>query len=75
MRITLDVADWERIDRLAKRLYGSEQRGTVELLLAANPGLAALALRRSGYLPRGTVIIVPAAPVSSTNTSLTRPWQ
>ena len=75
MRITLDVADWERIDSLAKRLYGTEQRGTVELLLAANPGLAALAKQRSGYLPRGTVILVPAAPVSSTNSSLKRPWQ
>lgn len=75
MRITLDVADWERIDRLAKRLYGTEQRGTVELLLAANPGLAALAMHRSGYLPRGTVINVPAAPLSRTNASLIRPSQ
>ncbi|UIY44158.1 tail protein X [Methylobacterium radiotolerans] len=75
MRITLDKADWERIDRLAKRLYETERGGTVELLLAANPGLAALALKNSGYLPRGLVINVPPAPVSTTNTSLTRPWQ
>lgn len=75
MRLTLDVADWERVDRLAKRLYGTEQNGNVEALLAANPGLSAIAARHSGYLPRGTVIDVPAAAVSTINIALTRPWQ
>ena len=74
MRITLDVADWERIDRLAKRLFGSEQGGTVKALLQANPGLAALAARHSGFLPRGTEVAVPVAPAPSVNPALTRPW-
>lgn len=75
MRLTLDVADWERVDRLAKRLYGTEQNGNVKLLLDVNPGLSAIAVRHSGYLPRGTVIDVPAAAVSTVNTTLTRPWE
>lgn len=46
----------ERLDRIAKAIYGSEQDGTVEALLDANPGLAAL-----GFLiPAGTVVAVPA---------------
>ena len=75
MRITLDLVDWERIDRLAKRLYGTEQNHNVEALLDANPGLAAIAARHSGHLPRGTVIDVPAPSISTVNTALTRPWQ
>jgi len=30
----------ERIDRFARRIYGTEKGGTVEGVLAANPGLA-----------------------------------
>lgn len=57
----------ERLDRLAKKLMQTEQRGTVEALLLANPGLAALLV--GGVVPAGTVIQVPEdfqpAPVQS----------
>ena len=75
MRITLDEAEWERIDRLALRLYGTERGGRVEALLAANPGLAALAARNAGFLPRGTVVSVPAPPRPAPNPAFVRPWQ
>lgn len=45
----------ERLDRIAKKLYGTEQGGTVEALLDANPGLAAL----GPIVPDGAVIFVP----------------
>lgn len=48
----------ERIDRIALVLYGSERGGTVELLWAANPGLA----DRGPFIPAGTVIQVPPPP-------------
>ena len=75
MRITLDRWNWERIDRLAERLYGTEQGGTVEALLRANPGLAILAARHSGFLPRGTTVAVPPPPAPRPDPALTRPWQ
>ena len=75
MRIVLDLADLERIDRLARRLYGSERGGTLEALLAANPGLAALALRNGCFLPRGTMIAVPLPTAPAPNPALTRPWE
>ena len=75
MRLVLDLVDLERIDRLTKRLYGTERGGTLEALLAANPGLAALALRNGCFLPRGTQIEVPLPPASAPNPALTRPWE
>lgn len=45
----------ERLDRIAKAIYGTEQGGTVEALLDANPGLAALGV----IVPEGTVLAVP----------------
>ena len=59
----------ERLDRIAKALYGSEQGGTIEALLNANPGLAAL----GPLIPRGTRIGVPERPAPP-EPSLTRPW-
>lgn len=61
--------EFERLDRIAQTLYGSERGGTVEMLLDANPGLAAL----GPELPRGTVITVPDRPEPKT-TATTRPW-
>ena len=59
----------ERLDRIAKALYGSERGGTIEALLNANPGLAAL----GPLIPRGTRIDVPERPAPP-EPSLTRPW-
>jgi phage tail protein X len=48
----------ERIDRIARKIFGSERGGTTEALLDANPGLAALGLA----VPEGTVLAVPIVP-------------
>ena len=63
--------DEERIDRIAKAIYGSERGGTVELLWAANRGLAA----KGAFIPRGTVIQVPAKPLPPPNPAFQRPWE
>lgn len=49
----------ERLDRIAKKLMQTERQGTVEAILAANPGLAALS-SSGAMVPEGTVIQVPA---------------
>lgn len=66
-----EVGDDERIDRIAARIYGTERGGTVELLLDANPGLAAL----GPFIPRGTVIEVPQKPAPPPNPAYQRPWE
>lgn len=48
----------ERLDRIAKTIFGSELDGAVEALLDANPGLAKLAYP-AGHVPEGTEILVP----------------
>lgn len=45
----------ERIDRIARAIYGTELGGTVEALLDANPGLAA----HGPVMPEGTMIEAP----------------
>ena len=60
----------ERIDRIAFKLYGSERGGTVELLLASNPGLA---LQGPFIAPR-TVIQVPAPPATKA-AAVQLPWE
>lgn len=45
----------ERLDRIARQLYGTEKGGTVEVLLDANPGLSMC----WPQIPEGTVINVP----------------
>ena len=64
------LAPYERLDRLAKRLYGTEQGGTVEALLDANPGLAAL----SPFVPGGTTLMVPEVDTTPPD-DLLRPWE
>ena len=61
--------DTERLDRIARALYGSEHGGTVEALHDANPGLAEHGI----LIPRGTVIKVPAPPPAPDR--LVRPWE
>lgn len=65
------TADEERIDRIAKAIYGTEQGGTVEALLAANPGLAALC----PLIPRNTKITVPAKAPPAPSAAYPRPWE
>ena len=59
----------ERIDRIAKRLYGSEGNGAVELLYASNPGLAA----QGAFIAAGTVLTVPDPPAAKA-LSVQLPW-
>lgn len=51
------TAQGDVLDRICFNRYGTEQ-GTVELALAANPGLAA----RGAILPPGLTIILPPLP-------------
>ncbi|MBX3545608.1 tail protein X [Chelatococcus sp.] len=45
-----------RLDILARDLLGTEQEGAVEMLVAANPGLAE---RSKGFATAGEALIVP----------------
>lgn len=63
--------DFERLDRIARDLFGSKRGGTVEALLTANPGLA----DRGFILPRGTVVMVPVLPERTVDPALVRPWE
>lgn len=66
--------DEERIDRVARSIYGEEGNRAVELLLEANPGLVGQSTGTPGVLPFGTVLLVPAQPARSSE-ALVRPWQ
>lgn len=55
--ITMVTLPGETIDQVCLRAYGIE-RGRVEAVLDANPGLASRPLR----LPAGVVIIMPVVP-------------
>lgn len=61
----------ERLDHIARKLYGTEQGGTVEALLDANPGLAAL----GPIAPEGTIIIVPAKVATPPSGSYQLAWE
>ncbi|PZA12482.1 phage tail protein [Rhodopseudomonas palustris] len=54
--------DGLRLDHIARDELGSERGGTVESILALNPGLAAL----GWIIPIGTVIKLPPRPSAST---------
>lgn len=60
----------ERIDRIAKRLYGSERGGSVERLWDANPGLAA----QGAFVAPRTVLVVPDPPPTPT-AAVQLPWK
>ena len=66
--------DEERLDRIARAIYGDEGNGAVERLLDANPGLSGRTPTATGALPFGTVVTVPAVPAAA-DTGPTRPWQ
>ena len=59
-----------RIDHLARRVYGTEKDGTVEAILAANPGLATSGLT----LPVGTKVIIPDRPPATAVAAAVNPW-
>ena len=45
----------DRLDRICKEYYGTERNGTVEAVLAANPGLSTL----GPLLPLDTLVKLP----------------
>ncbi len=55
----------ERLDHIAKAIYGGERGGVVEALLAANPGLA---LQGAFIAPRTVLQVPAAAAIVSTST-------
>lgn len=61
----------ERIDRIARAIYGTERGGTVEALLDANAGLAAHGV----IVPEGTVIAVPAEVAAATDAGYVLAWE
>jgi len=60
----------ERLDRIARKLFGAEGAGAVEALYAANPGLAAA----GDPVPTGTSIVVPDA-VQAPESDQQRQWE
>lgn len=68
---TVSALDGERLDRIARRIYGTEKNGTVEGLLAANPGLAA----HGTIIPPGTVIRTPVELAVKPATTYQLAWE
>jgi phage tail protein X len=66
---TYRTAQGDMLDELCERLYG-QQSGAVELVLAANPGLAEL----GPVLPVDTVIEFPDLPKPATELQPIRLW-
>lgn len=60
-----------RLDILVARLLGSASGGTVEAVLAANPGLAA----HGAVVPAGTVLLVPEVSVATATQTFPRVWE
>jgi phage tail protein X len=61
----------ERIDRIARAIYGTELGGTVEALLAANPGLAA----RGPFVEQGISLTVPVDVPDRRSTAFQLAWE
>lgn len=68
----LRIDEDERLDRIARAVYGTEQGGTVEALLDRNPGLAAIVAASGGFVPAGREIVVPE--IVETASAIARPW-
>ncbi|KZM49441.1 hypothetical protein [Labrenzia sp. OB1] len=66
--------DAERIDRVARDLYGSERGATTETLLTANRRLSGDKKNPAGDVAFGTILSVPAAPEAADETPV-RPWE
>ncbi|WP_150522781.1 tail protein X [Roseibium sediminis] len=63
----------ERLDRIAKALYGFEGNRAVERLLEANPELADTAFGPTGFVTFGTILAVPE-PLEAEAEQIVRPW-
>ncbi|EFO31692.1 hypothetical protein TRICHSKD4_2779 [Roseibium sp. TrichSKD4] len=63
----------ERLDRIAKALYGSEGNKAVERLLEANPELPDTAFGPTGFVTFGTILAVPE-PMEAAPETIVRPW-
>lgn len=72
--LTLRVDAADRVDRIAKALYGTERGGTVEALLDANPGLAAHLVDSAAIVPEGELLTVPAVEARPAD-RIVRPWE
>lgn len=70
MSTVVTAAEELRVDILARDLLGSEGGGRTELLLAANPGLAA----RGPYVDEGTALTVPAIAAEPVVLPSVNPW-
>lgn len=65
--------DSERLDRIARDLYGSERGGTTEGLLTANRRLSGDLKDPEGDTAFGTILSVPQAPETDEE-EIVRPW-
>jgi phage tail protein X len=59
-----------RLDILAKQLAGTERQGTLEAMLAANPGLAA----GGPYVEEGRTVAAPERPAAESVIATINPW-
>ena len=69
--MTLTMREELRLDILARDLLGRETGGRVELLLSANPGLAAA----GAYVVEGTEVDVPTIAAEPTIAASVNPWE
>lgn len=61
----------ERLDRIARKVYGTEKGGTVEVLLDANPGLSMC----WPVVPEGRVIKVPVQVSTTPSNEYQLAWE
>lgn len=62
-----------RLDKIANRLFQTERNGSVEALLASNPGLASIIV--DGIVPAGTAIKTPKQFTPKINLRPVVPWK
>lgn len=60
----------DRLDKIARRAYGSERAGAVERILDANPGLS----EQSPTLPAGVEIDIPDPPAPTPIIQTVKLW-
>lgn len=65
------LAEQDRLDVVARDLVGSADKGGLEALLKANPGLAAGGL----FVPGGRRLIVPEIPLETPILPSINPWE
>ena len=70
MPATYITHDRDRLDRIARRAYGTEHAGNVEKILEANPGLA----ERPIDLPSGVAISLPDPPANDKIIQTVKLW-